>query len=112
MLICLCYTDVYMSFVFVEAHPNCIFYCIWLSGQSQSLPMFYRNNSTIENEFVIQSLCCCLVFVVLLLYIRCVVVLLCYVYRCVMYIVVLCISLCCYVAALPAFFLFVILNEI
>ena len=25
MLICLCYTDVYMSFVFVEAHPNCIF---------------------------------------------------------------------------------------
>lgn len=83
MLICLCYTDVYMSFVFVGAHPYCIFYCIWLCGQSQSLPMFYRNNSTIENEFVIQSLCCCLVFVVLLLYIRCVVVLLCYVYRCV-----------------------------
>lgn len=26
MLICLCYTDVYMSFVFVEAHPNCIFF--------------------------------------------------------------------------------------
>ena len=49
------------------------------------------------------SLCCCVVVLCISL---------CYVYRCVMYIVVLCISLCCYVAALPAFFLFVILNEI